>query len=85
MELGSGVLDDAFRAARSVIAKHPGPSPVWIQVGADNGERAPRLRSRSLRVDPDDDALAELQKLFGPANVRLIRVVSVGAENGFGR
>ena len=68
-----------------MIDKHPGASPVWIQVGADNGERAPRLRSRSLRVDPGAEALTELQKLFGHANVKLVRTVTAEAENGFGR
>jgi DNA polymerase-3 subunit alpha len=85
LELGSELLEQAFESARGVIAKHPGASPVWIQVGADNGERAPRLRSRSLRVDPGQEALGELQKLFGRANVRLVRAVPAEADNGFGR
>jgi hypothetical protein len=42
-------------------------------VGEDNGERAPRLRSRSLRIAPDAEAIAALQKLFGSGNVRLVR------------
>ena len=75
LELGSEVEAEAFEAAKKVMAEHPGPSPVWIQVGADNGERAPRLRSRSLRVEPSLDTLGELQKLFGPGNVRLVRTV----------
>jgi DNA polymerase-3 subunit alpha len=85
LELGSELLEQAFASARGVIAKHPGSSPVWIQVGADNGERAPRLRSRTLRVDPGQEALGELQKLFGRANVRLVRAVPAEADNGFGR
>jgi DNA polymerase-3 subunit alpha len=76
LELGSDVAAAAFEAAKKVIAAHPGPSPVWIQVGPDNGERAPRLRSRSLRVEPDADALGALQKLFGRGNVRLVRTVT---------
>ena len=76
LELGSDVEAAAFEAARKIIAAHPGPSPVWIQVGADNGERAPRLRSRTLRVEPDPGALGALQKLFGRANVRLVRTVT---------
>jgi DNA polymerase-3 subunit alpha len=85
LELGSEVVAEAFRSARSVIDKHPGASPVWIQVGADNGERAPRLRSKTLRIDPGAEAVAELQKLFGRGNVRLVRTVMVEADNGFGR
>ncbi|HSH74570.1 MAG TPA: DNA polymerase III subunit alpha, partial [Longimicrobiales bacterium] len=73
LELGSDVDAGAFEEARELIAAHPGPSPVWIQVGPDNGERAPRLRSRSLRVAPGPDTLGALQKLFGRGNVRLVR------------
>jgi DNA polymerase-3 subunit alpha len=75
VELGSDVEEGAFELARGVVAAHPGPSPLWIQVGPDNGERAPRLRSRSLRVAPDADTLGALQKLFGRGNVRLVRSV----------
>ena len=76
LELGSDVAATAFEAAKKVIAAHPGPSPVWIQVGPDNGERAPRLRSRSLRVEPDADTMGALQKLFGRGNVKLVRTVT---------
>jgi DNA polymerase-3 subunit alpha len=85
LELGSEVVAEAFESARSIIGRHPGASPVWIQVGADNGEPAPRLRSKTLRIDPGAEAVAELQKLFGRGNVRLVRTVTVEAENGFGR
>jgi DNA polymerase-3 subunit alpha len=76
LELGSDVAAAAFEAAKKVIAAHPGPSPVWIQVGPDNGERSPRLRSRSLRVEPDADTMGALQKLFGRGNVKLVRTVT---------
>ena len=36
-------------------------------------EGAPRLRSRSLRVTPDQETMEELQRLFGAGNVRLVR------------
>ena len=78
LELGSDVEVSAFAAAKQVLAEHPGPSPVWIQVGTDNGERAPRLRSRTMRVEPSIDTLGALQKLFGPGNVRLVRAVEIG-------
>jgi DNA polymerase-3 subunit alpha len=78
LELGSDVEAAAFEAARKVLAEHPGPSPVWIQVGSDNGDRAPRLRSRTLRVDPSGDTLGALQKLFGRGNVRLVRTAQTG-------
>ncbi|MDZ7778755.1 MAG: DNA polymerase III subunit alpha [Gemmatimonadota bacterium] len=73
LELGSEVPEEAFAKARDVLSAHPGTSPVWLQVGRDNGDQAPRLRSRSLGVTPDRDAMQELQKLFGRRNVRLVR------------
>jgi DNA polymerase-3 subunit alpha len=73
LELGSEVAEEAFGEAKGVLSEHPGPAPVWIQVGADNGERAPRLRSRSLKVSPDAETLKALQGLFGSGNVRLVR------------
>jgi DNA polymerase-3 subunit alpha len=75
LELGSDVEGTAFEAAKKLMAAHPGPSAVWIQVGSDNGERAPRLRSRTLRIDPSGETLGALQKLFGRGNVRLVRTV----------
>jgi hypothetical protein len=75
LELGSDVQGAAFEAAKKLMAAHPGPSAVWIQVGSDNGERAPRLRSRTLRIDPTGETLGALQKLFGRGNVRLVRTV----------
>ena len=84
IEIGSEVADAAFPEARKLIAEHPGPSPVWLQVGADNGERAPRLRSRSLSVTPDAETIAALQKLFGRGNVRLVRAVPPQAAGAGG-
>ncbi len=79
LEFGSEVPEEAFAEAKRVLQAHPGPSPLWVQVGQDNGAPAPRLRSRSLRVSPDAETLKELQRLFGPGNVRLVRI---GAEEG---
>ncbi|HET9949996.1 MAG TPA: DNA polymerase III subunit alpha [Longimicrobiales bacterium] len=84
LELEGGVPEDAFARAKRVIEAHPGPSPVWIQVGADNGERAPRLRSRTLRIEPREEALRALQKLFGRGNVRLVRTILPEASAGAG-
>ncbi|MDA0329447.1 MAG: DNA polymerase III subunit alpha [Gemmatimonadetes bacterium] len=75
LELDSKVTDAAFGEARKLLAAHPGASPVWIQIGQDNGEPAPRLRSRSLTATPDAETVSALQKLFGLGNVRLVRAV----------
>ncbi len=73
LEPGASLPQNAFADARKVLAAHPGAAPVWLQVGADNGDHAPRFRSRSLRVSPDAETVRALQKLFGRANVKLVR------------
>jgi DNA polymerase-3 subunit alpha len=73
LELGSAVPDSAFEEARTILEAHPGQAPVILRMGSDNGEEAPRFRSRSLAVTPDREAVEELQKLFGAGNVRLVR------------
>ncbi|MSR22042.1 MAG: DNA polymerase III subunit alpha, partial [Gemmatimonadetes bacterium] len=70
---GSEVEREIFGRARGILAAHPGPAPVevWLANGA---VEAPRLRSRTLRVRPEREALAALRELFGPGGVRLVRV-----------
>jgi len=75
LELGSAVPEEAFAKARTLVTQHPGASQIWLQMGEDNGERAPRFRSRTLGVAPDAEAIEGLQKLFGRGNVRLVRRV----------
>ena len=75
IELDSDVPETAFEEAKKVLAAHRGASPVWFQIGQDNGEPAPKLRSRSLRATPDAETVEALQKLFGRGNVRLVRAV----------
>lgn len=73
LSLESKAVEDDFAQARALLVEHPGPSPVWLQVGNDNGEPAPKLRSRTLKATPDSETVEGLQKLFGPGNVRLVR------------
>ncbi len=85
LELGSGVSEEDFGKAKALLREHPGAAPVLLQIGSDNGAQAPRLRSRSLRVTPDAETVAGLQKLFGRGNVRLVRLFSQSAgEQGTG-
>ena len=84
LELGSDVTDEVFEKAKHVLAAHVGSAPLWLQIGTDNGEQAPKLRSRSHRVSADAETLDELQKLFGRGNVRLVRVVVPSAERSNG-
>jgi len=84
LELGSKVPEAAFAEAKTILAAHPGASPVLLQVGSDNGEVAPRLRSRSLRAAADAETVQALQKLFGRGNVRLVRTWSAPEEGNGG-
>jgi DNA polymerase-3 subunit alpha len=76
LEFGGMPKEEAFAKAKKVIAAHPGVAPVEVVVQTGNGLGAPRLRSRTLRVDPGPDTLQELEKLFGPSHVRLVRTVT---------
>jgi DNA polymerase-3 subunit alpha len=82
LELGSKVTEEDFEKARILLAEHSGAAPVIVQVGSDNGERSPRLKSRSLRVTPDAETVEALQKLFGSGHVRLVRTASPPSEGG---
>ena len=73
LPLGAELEPAAFAHARAVMTAHPGPTPVEVTVGSDNGIRAPRLRSRSLRVDVSNGTLGELREIFGTGRVRLVR------------
>jgi DNA polymerase-3 subunit alpha len=84
LELGSQVPASAFAEAKRILAEHPGASPVLVQVGSDNGEAAPKLRSRSLRAAADAETVQALQKLFGRANVRLVRTFTAPREGNGG-
>lgn len=67
---------NAFGVARSIMQKHAGRAPVEVVSRGANG-RVPNgvmgqpLRSRSLRVAPDNDALTELENVFGRGQVSL--------------
>jgi len=76
LELGGMPSEDAFAEAKKVLVAHPGVAPVEVVVQTGNGSGAPRLRSRTLRVDPGPDTLQELEKLFGPSHVRLVRTIT---------
>ena len=73
LEFGGMPKEKAFEKAKKILVAHPGVAPVEILVQTGNGLGAPRLRSRTLKVDPGSDTLRELEKLFGTAHVRLVR------------
>jgi len=70
----------AGRAVAALCAAHPGPAPVLVEWEEGNGHpglapgvSATRLRSRSLRVEVNDDLIAALRDLLGPDHVHLVR------------
>ena len=72
MDFGSSLAAEHFERAKEILAAHPGPAPVEIRLGTDNGQPAPRFRSRSLRAEPDRATLEELEEIFGKGRVRLV-------------
>ncbi|MFC1574880.1 DNA polymerase III subunit alpha [Gemmatimonadota bacterium] len=76
LEFGGMPQEEAFGEAKEFLAAHPGVAPVEVLVRTGNGLGAPRLRSKSLRVDPGPETLRELEKLFGAAHIRLVRTTA---------
>jgi DNA polymerase-3 subunit alpha len=77
LEIGTDVPEESFRKARAILEERPGAAPVELTLGSDNGQPAPRFRSRSLRVSPDRETLGALQELFGRGHVRLVTLGSL--------
>ena len=73
LDLGDMPETSAFGKVKKLLAAHPGLAPVEVLIQAHNGLGSPRLRSRSLSVDPRPETLAALEKLFGPSHVKLVR------------
>jgi DNA polymerase III subunit alpha len=72
VEPGRALEGDLLQRTRDLLRTRPGRAPLELRVGNGNGS-APRLRSRSLRVDPVDETLEELRRLYGKSRVRLVR------------
>ena len=68
------LAEGAFGKARAVMEERAGAAPVEVVVGAVNGTRSPRLRSRTLKVRPDRDTIRALEKVFGKGKVSLAKV-----------
>ncbi len=69
---GGDLSKELLGKARRVLDDHPGPAP--LEVHLKNGvDSTPKLRSRSLKVDPGTDALHGLREIFGEAEVHLVR------------
>ncbi len=77
IELGSGGCDAArLDAAKKLFVGHPGNAPVivlWRNGGSGSGEDSPRLRSRTLRITPRAELVAELREQLGEDAVKLVK------------
>ena len=69
------LTDEAFASARQVFLDHPGESPIWLQIGRENGEGGSKLRSKTLKAKPDAKTVGELKAIFGSGAICLIRAV----------
>ncbi|HJS48141.1 MAG TPA: DNA polymerase III subunit alpha [Gemmatimonadales bacterium] len=63
---------DDVRAVAALFASHPGAAPVYIEWNDGNGESL-RLRSRRVRVAPDEDLVHALRDLLGPDAVTFVK------------
>jgi DNA polymerase-3 subunit alpha len=59
-------------AIAALCGEHPGPAPVYIEWSDGNGESA-KLRSRSIKVSPNEELIHSLRTLLGPETVRLVK------------
>jgi DNA polymerase-3 subunit alpha len=63
---------DDVRSIAVLCAGHPGPAPIYIEWSDGNGESV-RLRSRRLRVNPNEELVHALRSLLGGDAVRLVK------------
>jgi hypothetical protein len=63
---------EAVRKAAALLAAHPGPAPVYIEWTDGNGESL-RLRSRRLRVAPEEELVHALRDLLGVEAVHIVK------------
>jgi DNA polymerase-3 subunit alpha len=63
---------EEVRAAAALLTAHPGAAPVYIEWNDGNGESL-RLRSRRVRVAPDEDLVRALRDLFGADAVTFVK------------
>ncbi|MFQ5746935.1 MAG: DNA polymerase III subunit alpha [Gemmatimonadota bacterium] len=72
---GDELKPGEFESVRRVVETSPGDAPLWVRWKErnGNGNAPPLMASRSLRVAPTADVLAELRALLGRERVHLIR------------
>ncbi|MEX2609610.1 MAG: DNA polymerase III subunit alpha [Gemmatimonadota bacterium] len=74
LALGPEAGAEALERATEALSASPGDSPLLVRWRNGGGEKgAVRLRSRTLRVRPDEALMRTLRELFGRDGIRLIR------------
>jgi DNA polymerase-3 subunit alpha len=76
LDLATGAAEpDAVAKAKEVMARYPGPGPLYVvwRNGSAQDDDAARLRSRTVKVDPGDELLRELRDILGDERVKLAR------------
>jgi DNA polymerase-3 subunit alpha len=63
---------EALKEVAALCSAYPGPTPLYIEWSDGNGE-AVRLRSRRLRVAPEDELVRALQDLLGAGSVHYVK------------
>ena len=63
---------EALKAAVALCAAHPGPGPLYIEWSDGNGERT-RMRSRNVRVTPDEELIRALRGVLDRAEVLYVK------------
>jgi hypothetical protein len=61
-----------LKEVAALCSAYPGPTPLYIEWSDGNGE-AVRLRSRRLRVAPEDELVRALQDLLGAGSVHYVK------------
>jgi DNA polymerase III subunit alpha len=69
---GGAPPTEALKAAVALCAAHPGPAPLYIEWSDGNGERT-RMRSKSIRVAPDEDLVRALRGVLDRAEVHYVK------------
>jgi DNA polymerase-3 subunit alpha len=68
-----GADAEQLKRARALLEERPGPAPLLVSYSGGAVPEPSRLRSRSLKVTPDEALLAALRELLGAERVRLAR------------
>ena len=69
---GGTLSKEACGRARTLLSSHPGSAPVEVRL-TNGSDSNPRLRSKTLKVSPDVEAISGLREIFGEERVRLVR------------